>query len=464
MGGRDLPRYCRCGTRLTAANIDGSCGACQRTAAALLAEPPVVPAEFWETDQLRDAFAAQHIGQLSRAYRKHPHHIATYGGDGITQEVLGRWLGVTQAQISRIENGPPIRTLDSLCYWARTLRIPPRFLWFKLPEEQPTWTAKSAGDRLKVQPYEQLSYWIEHPTSVDLVVAARLREQVHELVVRYDLVRSSSLLADTGQCISQIASLRARASRGDVRRELYAVEAEGATLMGQLLWDASRRRDHATPCAYFDHAIWASRAIRNLAAEGLALLRKSFVALYGEKDPKAGLGLAMQSADVTKRTSHVLTGVATLHAAEAYAMLRQRQSCEQALSKATSHFDKIGTTDAAIDMFSSTRHGRLAGSCYLFLGDAKRAQQILEATAQELQGRSKSEAIVLGNLTLSCIRQRKLDEAMVTLHKAIDVVELTRGGGGLNVIFSAGRELLPFRRVSAVRDVYDRLFSLMAVA
>jgi transcriptional regulator with XRE-family HTH domain len=43
------------------------------------------------------------------------------------------WLGMTQAQVSRIENGPPIRNLDTLVFWAMTLRIPERHLWFDLP-------------------------------------------------------------------------------------------------------------------------------------------------------------------------------------------------------------------------------------------------------------------------------------------------------------------------------------------
>ena len=58
---------------------------------------------------------------------------ARYGRDGISQEMLGTWLGLTQAQVSRIENGPPIRNLDTLAHWARVLRIPVHLLWFKLP-------------------------------------------------------------------------------------------------------------------------------------------------------------------------------------------------------------------------------------------------------------------------------------------------------------------------------------------
>jgi Asp/Glu/hydantoin racemase len=151
------------------------------------------------------------------------------------------------------------------------------------------------------------------------------------------------------------------------------VEAEAATLMGQLVWDASQRRDHATAHMYLDQAMIAAQQCQDPAAEGLALLRKSF-------------------------------------------------------------------------------------------NDAKRAQPILEETAQSLHDRSKSQAIVLGNLTLACIRQGKLDEATARLHEAVDVIELTWSGGRLNIVFGAGRELRPWRCVPVVQDAYDRLLSLMAAA
>lgn len=126
-------RYCRCGTHLAADNTAGQCARCERASRDKLLRPPEVLAEFWETEQLRQAFAAQHIGRVARAYRTHAHHHVVYGPGGISQTLLGQWLGLRQPQVSRIENGPPIRDLDTLAYWARVLRIPPRLLWFDLP-------------------------------------------------------------------------------------------------------------------------------------------------------------------------------------------------------------------------------------------------------------------------------------------------------------------------------------------
>ena len=79
-----------------------------------------------------------------------------------------------------------------------------------------------------------------------------------------------------------------------------------------------------------------------------------------------------------------------------------------------------------------------------------------------LARKQKSQAIALANWSLSLIRQRKVDDALDSLHRAIDVVEQTRGGGALNLVFAAGRELGPWRRQAGVQDAHDRLLALMA--
>jgi transcriptional regulator with XRE-family HTH domain len=123
-------RYCRCGTRLARDNPGRICSACQGKARDLLVEAPKVPAEFWSIEQIRDALASWHMGRVIAAYRRHPHH-----GQFLRQEVVARWAGLTQAQLSRIENGPPIKDLDRLVQWARILGIPAHLLWFRLPDQ-----------------------------------------------------------------------------------------------------------------------------------------------------------------------------------------------------------------------------------------------------------------------------------------------------------------------------------------
>jgi hypothetical protein len=82
-------RYCCCGTHLAADNTGRQCARCERASRDKLIAPPELPAAFWQTEQLRQAFAAQHIGWVARAYRMHPYHHAVYGPGGISQTLLG---------------------------------------------------------------------------------------------------------------------------------------------------------------------------------------------------------------------------------------------------------------------------------------------------------------------------------------------------------------------------------------
>jgi hypothetical protein len=123
-------RYCnRCGGRLARDNTDTRCAACSYAARDTLSRPQVIPPEFWDTDQVRDALATWHMGRVMYAYRMHPYH-----GRPLSQETVGNWLGLTQAQLSRIENGRAPEELSKLIRYAIILNIPAHLLWFKLPD------------------------------------------------------------------------------------------------------------------------------------------------------------------------------------------------------------------------------------------------------------------------------------------------------------------------------------------
>jgi hypothetical protein len=305
---------------------------------------------------------------------------------------------------------------------------------------------------------------MQHPHSVDMAAAAHLREQAQSLAKQYDLAASTSLLPAAGECIGQVTFLRKQAPDGPVLRDLQATEAQLATLMGQLVWDASQRRDHARAVGYYDQAIAAANHAGETTAEAYARLRKSYVALYGEQEPQAGLRLAQQAAALAATAgSHALQGLALLHAGEGYAMLGARRQCEAALDAAEAHLQAMQAADPAHGLLSPDRLGRIQGSCYLALGDSAKAGSILESTARRLQGRHKSKAIILGNLALAHVRQRDVDQAATVLHRAIDLLEVTRGGGGLNVVSAAVRELHPWRQEPVVQDVHERLLALMTL-
>lgn len=123
-------RYCGgCGTRLARDNRSNRCAGCSRAARDTLLKAPNVPRTFWDTDQMRDALNTWHMGRVIFAYRTHPWHPRP-----LSQETVGNWLGLTQAQLSRIENGRAPEELTKLVAWAQILGIPAELLWFKLPD------------------------------------------------------------------------------------------------------------------------------------------------------------------------------------------------------------------------------------------------------------------------------------------------------------------------------------------
>ncbi|TDD43460.1 helix-turn-helix domain-containing protein [Saccharopolyspora elongata] len=73
------------------------------------------------------ALKSRNFGQVMYAYRYEHRPV-------ITQAKLGRWLNMTQAQISRLERSTkPPSDLEKLASWASALHIPELALWFKLP-------------------------------------------------------------------------------------------------------------------------------------------------------------------------------------------------------------------------------------------------------------------------------------------------------------------------------------------
>ena len=500
-----------CGQRLAADNPGRQCGPCQRTQDQ--SAPPALPAGFWDAEQIQDALASWHMGRIIHAYRTHPHHRQP-----LTQELVAGWLGLTQAQLSRIENGRAPEELSKLIHYSRTLGIPADLLWFDRPgetrprrsttaeprDESPAWpppgtegrqdrgvghagslpparsaagrsTAPSeraragdpvawpvleAGQRESVE--ERLSHVRDQPRSVDLVTIALLRQRVEDLDARYDRTPPAGLLPEAGQLLALVSYLRSQVPTARLHRELLTAEAEAAILTGQLVWDASQRRDHRQAHTYLDRAAAAGRELRNPIVEGLALLRSTIVALHGERDPRAALDFARRCIAVAEGSSAVIAGLATLHAAEAYALQRSTAECEELLGHAESLLGGTGAADEASYLYSPSHLPRMAGSCYLFLGQPKTAEDLLGRARSHHHSPAKADAIVLGNLALAQIRQRKPDEAGHAFDQALDVITRTWGGGGISTAFAISRELQPWRHVPAVRDACDRFLDVMA--
>ena len=160
---------------------------------------------------------------------------------GLSQEALAEIVGVDRSTIVRWEAADTEPQPWHRPKLARALKVSVDELAVLLADVGP-------GAR---QPDERFDYALTHPSTVDLIAVGYLREQIGHLDEQYDRQPSSSLLAATGELHGQAVYLRTHAMTGKVRRELWAAEAESALLMGQLIWDASQRRDHTGATTYF---------------------------------------------------------------------------------------------------------------------------------------------------------------------------------------------------------------------
>lgn len=348
---------------------------------------------------------------------------------GLSQEALAAQLGLDRTTVARWEGGSVAPVL---------------------------WIRPMLAEALQVSPAGLAELLAVDQAEPD---AASIQADVDAIEARYDTEASAGLLADVAGVLARITA--ARGSVGSASAT-DLVEARAAILMGKVVWDAAQRRESRPARKFFDRAIAAAFRAGDPVTQASALLRNCYLSLYGDKNPAAALPLAQQSTELADRSSDVLAGLGLLHAAESFAMLGERRETERALAAAESRLARASADDPASDWFSPATFDRLAGSCYLSLGDGSRAQVILETARTQIGPGSKSLSIVTGNIALALIRQSRPDEAATVLHDAIDLVEENRGGGGLSIVFQAGHELRPWRRVNEVEDVRERLYTLIS--
>ncbi|MGH3875329.1 MAG: helix-turn-helix domain-containing protein [Pseudonocardiaceae bacterium] len=516
-------RYCRCGTHLAADNPGRQCARCQRSSRDKLIAPPQVPPEFWRTDQFEDAFAAQHIGRISRAYRTHPYHHTGYGPDGISQTLLGQWLGLSQPQISRIEGGAPIRNLDTLVYWARSLRIPAELLWFAFPDsgsrlatvEPPgpppapdtsddperdpvlsaSWNPRGTvevavvlsggGSWVKRRMFLSLTgpaltapahQWLVHEpeplvsglagrrVSGELVV--RLGAMVAELHRMDDVAGGGGVLVMAQQAFGWVAELLNRASYDErTGRALHVMLAELGRLCGFSAWDAG----HHGLAQRFNIAALRAAHTADDRPLGAHILAGMAYQATTEGEPAEGATF-IETALAGTRGWATPALLAELHVRQAlaFATLRDASACIAAISQARTQAEQLTPDDDPPWLYwlGPANIAIDAGQCLLQLGQADHAAAMLhEGLAQLGESFVRERQIDITYLADALTRpgkQRDLDAAAALGMQSIDLAESldsTRGAGRLRDLY---HQLRPYAKVPAVHDFVQRARGFVA--
>ncbi|MGW5050168.1 helix-turn-helix transcriptional regulator [Actinokineospora sp. NPDC004072] len=199
-------RCARCSASLADDNTASMCGRCHRELSDQMSSPPAnLDREFFETDEFTAAFDSRHIGRVLKAYRHHPRHLRIFG-KALSQALLGRWLGgLTQAQVSRLENGEPEQNLRTLIRYARIMHLPADKLWFDLPGSRRVIRVADAIEDAVMEAANEsarLLSWAESDAVGDLTI-----EEVSD-EIRW--ISNNYLIAPTGPLFNRIRLLRDR--------------------------------------------------------------------------------------------------------------------------------------------------------------------------------------------------------------------------------------------------------------
>lgn len=473
--------YCRCGTYLAKDNAERQCARCQRASRDKLIAAPEVPVEFWETAQFDEAFTAQHIGRVSRVYRTHPYHYAVYGPDGISQTLLGQWLGLQQSQISRIETGPPIRSLDTLVYWARVLKIPARLLWFDMPgqprqaasirhDASPD-TADDDEDReltallhdLIADRLPLLSNHEARDVGVSALEGASLADRADELLRLFleldDELGGDTLYLPLSRYVSRLGA-NIEQNPGDG----LAAFAQLSQMTGWLALDGNR---HGAARRYLTSAIYAAHEAEQSAIAASSLAYLSLQETYRGR-LRSALSLAQTASTVGNGSVTPLTKtMLATRLARAHAGLHNTDNCLRSLDDMHTAFNAAGQQEeplwiSYVDEIEITAQ---AGACYLDLGMTTEAcaalRKALDLLAQKAPHRIRDRVHYLVRLARCYLLQREVERACEVAAEAVALSEAIGSARIMERIGEFSKALNPYTASKGTRQFQELYIGVM---
>ncbi len=419
------PRTCpRCGAGLARDNHGILCGPCARGQDRV----PQLCAADWRTEQMREALRSRDFGVVLYAWRHHSAH----GIHPIPQARLARWLGITQGQLSRIENGRNrVRDLDKLVRYTRTLGIPAEMLWFDTDDPEPTPVA--APGPLQLRGGTMLAVPAAEPVLVD-----SLRTTLEEYVRTDNVAGPQPLLTIVGQQVRFVEQIEGT-SRGRTQTQLRLLRARFAEFLGWLHQDAGNLR------AALTWTTGASELARDVGDDRLLSyirMRQSNIAADAG-DPRNTIGLAQAAlrgpADLTPRQR----AMALRQLAHGHARLGQFTNTMRALDQAARQATVSDGVDDDLAGYCTPEYIAMeAAACLIELGRPESAIATLEPQLPQWQPRNRRDlGRGLALLAIAAARSRQPDLAVEAAQYAVAIVAETRSVRTEQQLYRVVREL-----------------------
>ncbi|WP_245617404.1 hypothetical protein [Amycolatopsis taiwanensis] len=484
---RQSARYCRCGTRLAQDHRDPICAACLEQRRNALVNAPEVPPEFWRTDQMRDALNAWHMGLVIQAYRYHPWH-----GRPLPQGVVAGWCGLTQTQLSRLENGSAPHDLTKLMQWARVLRIPAELLWFKLPGTSVLAISADAGLReddwqddvnrrevlrllslagsLLAVPaaaqldLERLAAAAQRPARLDVATVDEYDRVNAQLWRTFSSSKSKRLtLPMVRRQLDVLAQALQAPQVPTIRQRLCVLAADLFQLCGEIFFDSNQYTD-AAQC--YSLAANAGKEAEAFDLWACAMTRHAFLGVYERQFAKAvplldGAAALAKHGDSSLATRHWVAAVQ----AQTYAGVGDIAACERALDEAERVTQLSGQVHTSGWLrFEGSRLAEERGRCYVELRRPELAEVALtDALSQDISVRRRGS--LLADLALVGIQRRDPDELIMYGNAALDAVRQTGSAGYVGRrLHSLRPQLKPFLADSHVRHLDQQIGQLETVS
>lgn len=448
----DIRRCENCGSRLASDNRADRCGPCARTAVQKY-RPDEKPDEFWDRPAIRDALQSRHFGRVLCAYRYEHRPV-------LTQARIGRWLGLTQGQVSRLErDDEPAHDLKKLVIWARNLGIPERLLWFRLSEQEPR---TGRGPRIASSNgsfgWFGASVTRDRGVQVEHADVASVREMTaafRKLDNRYGGGHARTMVA--GYLSSNVVPLlREGRYRHEVRRELAGAVAELGQLAGWMAYDMG---DVGAGRLHLRQALRLYQEVGDDALAGEMLAGMSHhAAFYRESVLATDLARAAKGTATGTGLSALVAESAVMEA-HGLALLRDTRACVAALGEAEKTFAAAEGEDRPewLGYFDSAYLAAKFAHCFRDLDRPVEAERFARRSLEMSEGYDRGRLFNTALLSSVLADQRRVEEACETGSRAVALASGVQSVRVTAYLKDVARRLVRYRNDPHVKTLFDEM-------
>lgn len=407
--GRTVRICIRCGAWIAAYHDDEICTPCGRQRG----RPPLLPSAEWRTPTMRTALASRDMAAVLRSYRHHPAH----GARPIPQAEMAQWLGITQGQLSRIENGRSrIHDMDKLAHYARMLAIPSTLLWFDT-ENEPENRPAAGPVRLPSGRSVDMAALRPDPGLADSLLINL------EQYVRADLGLGSRALLPVVEAQVRVIEELGRSGDSAARRKFRHVHARYAEFLGWLHQDAGNFRQ-ATD--WSNIAFTLAHELGHARLKSYVRMRQSNIA-EDLGATRSVLELAEQARRYTESSMPRLRALALRQHARGQARLGRPEACARSIDMAAEYAEEAGDEDTDLAGYCTTEFIAVeAADCWMELGRTDRAIESLEKALTHWRSTNRRD-FGRGLALLACAQARtgQHDEALAAARQALVIATET---------------------------------------